>query len=75
MGSRGGSESFPFLSPFPPFFLTILGKERKERKLKLMKPFPVANYSFPGKGTFPKIDETFHSCSLSFPFPIAAFPT
>ena len=36
----------PFLSPFPPFFLTILGKERKERKLKLMKPFTVAAFPF-----------------------------
>ena len=33
----GGSESFPFLSPFEPFE-------------KLLKTFPVADYYFPGKG-------------------------
>ena len=70
----GSSKSFPFLSPFQAF--PVWNWERKG-------PFPVANWErihqfweriFPGKGSFPKIDESFPSCSLSWerkgPFPV-----
>ena len=70
----GSSKSFPFLSPFQAF--PFWNWERKG-------PFPVANWErihqfweriFPGKGSFPKIDESFPSCSLSWerkgPFPV-----
>ena len=63
-----------FLSPFQAF--PVCNWERKG-------PFPVANWErihqfweriFPGKGSFPKIDESFPSCSLSWerkgPFPV-----
>ena len=68
----------PFLSPFQAF--PVCNWERKG-------PFPVANWErihqfweriFPGKGSFPKIDESFPSCSLSWerkgPLPVATFP-
>ena len=52
----GGSECFPFLSPFEPFE-------------KLLKPFPVVDYSFPGKGK-----DLSPFGKLLKPFPIATFP-
>ena len=65
----GGSECFPFLSPFEPFE-------------KLLKPFPVVEYSFPGKGKdlspFEKLLKPFPVANLSRerkgPFPVATFP-
>ena len=65
----GGSECFPFLSPFEPFE-------------KLLKPFPVVDYSFPGKGKdlspFEKLLKPFPVANLSWerkgPFPVATFP-
>ena len=78
--------SFPFTFPTFLFDHSGKGKEKKGSLTfpKLLKPFPVANCSFPGKGAFPKIAETFHSCSLSFPFlsscslsfpfPVVTFP-
>ena len=84
--SAGGSESIPFTFPTFLFDHSGKGKEKKGSLTfpKLLKPFPVANCSFPGKGAFPKIAETFHSCSLSFPFlsscslsfpfPVVTFP-
>ena len=65
----GGSECFPFLSPFEPFE-------------KLLKPFPVVEYSFPGKGKdlspFEKLLKPFPVANLSWerkgPFPVATFP-
>ena len=69
--------SFPFTFRTFPLDHSGKGKEGKDLWpfLKLLKPFPVANYSFPGKGTFPKIAETFHSCSLSFPSCSLSFPS
>ena len=69
-----------------PFDHSRKGKEGKDLSPfpKLLKPFPVANYSFPGKGkdpflsqerilSFPKITETFPSCS--FPKIADTFPS
>ena len=75
----GGSESFPFLSPFPPFFLTILGKERKRKDLW---PFPncwilsqLQTAPFLGKEPFPKLLKPFTVAAFLFlSFPVAAFP-
>ena len=60
----GMSKSFPFTFPTFP---------------KLLKPFPVADYSFPGKGKegkdlspFPKLLKPFPVAA--FPFPVATFP-
>ena len=66
--TRGGSECFPFLSPFEPFE-------------KLLKPFPVVDYSFPGKGKdlspFEKLLKPFPVANLSWerkgPFPVETF--
>ena len=54
---KGGSESFPFTFPTFP---------------KLMKPFPVADNSFPGKGKEGK--DLWPFLKLMKPFPVAAFP-
>ena len=69
----GGSESFPF--PFRSF-------------PKLLKPFPVADYSFPGKGKDPFLSQNYWNLSqlqttpflgkeriLSFPKITDTFPS
>ena len=80
----GGYESFPFLSPFEAFLLTILGKERILSFPKMTETFPSCKLllSWERKGSFPfqerilsfpKITETFPSCS--FPKIADTFPS